>query len=403
MEKTLMHSDKMKILFVLGFTNPFPGAGWTRISSFAQSWVNKGHLIEILGVFSFSTFSKKKAFSLGNINFFNLILRLGDSNPFIFLLNCAFSFFVSILYLLIRTPNVTIISVPSGDVGLGAMMACKLFRVNYIVDYRDRWEDYQIDTAKGRFIKIFFFIVKKISVKIYKSSLFSTVVTYKTFIILKSMGLSNIKLIPNGADTNVFQPKKKPEHDQLTLIYMVGPAYYDIDLLFETIVLLSGQKLPFRLFIIGKVTEQLKNKLKYFDIDNRSILFGEVINKNELSKIISQGDVGLLPLSIDYIQAKSVLPVKLFEYCACGLPVIATASSNSILAELIEKNQIGLVVNSMDKIKFAEAICSLYKNEVVRKIASEHAIALIKEKFDRNKIAENFLTALLESVGRNQN
>jgi len=42
----------MKILFVLGFANPFAGAGWTRIGFFADQWPRKGHIIEILGACS---------------------------------------------------------------------------------------------------------------------------------------------------------------------------------------------------------------------------------------------------------------------------------------------------------------------------------------------------------------
>jgi hypothetical protein len=49
----------MKILFVLGFANPFAGAGWTRIGFFAKEWSRKGHIIEVLGAFSYKAFSKR--------------------------------------------------------------------------------------------------------------------------------------------------------------------------------------------------------------------------------------------------------------------------------------------------------------------------------------------------------
>jgi len=42
----------LKILFVLGCPNPFPGAGWTRIGFFAEIWSNKGHKVDVLGAFS---------------------------------------------------------------------------------------------------------------------------------------------------------------------------------------------------------------------------------------------------------------------------------------------------------------------------------------------------------------
>jgi len=49
----------MKILFILGFANPFPGAGWTRIGFFAEDWSRKSHMIDFLGAFNYKAFSKK--------------------------------------------------------------------------------------------------------------------------------------------------------------------------------------------------------------------------------------------------------------------------------------------------------------------------------------------------------
>jgi len=34
----------MKTLFILGFVNPFAGAGWTRIGFFAEDWAKKGNV-----------------------------------------------------------------------------------------------------------------------------------------------------------------------------------------------------------------------------------------------------------------------------------------------------------------------------------------------------------------------
>jgi hypothetical protein len=49
----------MKILLVLGFANPFAGASWTRIGFFADQWSRKGHIIEVLGAFSYKAFSSQ--------------------------------------------------------------------------------------------------------------------------------------------------------------------------------------------------------------------------------------------------------------------------------------------------------------------------------------------------------
>jgi len=52
-----MGNQKLKVLFVLGFPNPFPGAGWTRIGFLAEDWSKKGHSIKVVGAFNFPMFS----------------------------------------------------------------------------------------------------------------------------------------------------------------------------------------------------------------------------------------------------------------------------------------------------------------------------------------------------------
>ena len=69
-------SPKMKILFILGFANPFTGAGWTRIGFFADKWSRKSHTIEVLGAFSCKAFSKKGVKKLNNINTSNLTFNM---------------------------------------------------------------------------------------------------------------------------------------------------------------------------------------------------------------------------------------------------------------------------------------------------------------------------------------
>jgi hypothetical protein len=71
--------------------------------------------------------------------------------------------------------------------------------------------------------------------------------------------------------------------------------------------------------------------------------------------LINESDVGLIPYD-DNPLWKNSLPAKFFEYCACEIPVIATAYADSLLAELIRKYDIGLTSPPMNEAKLAEAI-----------------------------------------------
>jgi len=134
----------LRILLVLGFPNPFPGAAWTRISFFAEDWSKKGHAIEVLGAFSYKSLQKRGVRKSSGVKIFNLIFNMNLNHPLVFTLNSFISFIVSTLFLLSRKPNVAIVSVPAGNVGIGALMASRLTRTKCIVDYKDKWGDSQI-------------------------------------------------------------------------------------------------------------------------------------------------------------------------------------------------------------------------------------------------------------------
>lgn len=148
----------MKILFVLGFPNPFPSAGWTRIGFLADAWSKKGHSVEVLGTFSYETLHKRGANKIGRLNIFNFIFNMDINHLLIFTLSSIISFTVSMLFLLVKKPNMVIVSLPTGDVGLGTLIAYKLIDAKYVVDYRDEWEDYTASLTNSKTGKTFYYV-----------------------------------------------------------------------------------------------------------------------------------------------------------------------------------------------------------------------------------------------------
>jgi len=389
----------LKILFVLGFPNPFPGAGWTRIGFFAEDWSRKEHAVEVLGAFSYKAFHKRGVKRMGGINVFNLIFNVGLTHPLIFILNTLISFAVSTLTLLSRKPNVAIVSVPTGDVGLGALMACKLTKTRCVVDYRDEWEDYAMSLATSRVGRFFYSAVKKLATIIYAKSQLVTTVTPNLVDSLKSRGVVNVRLVPNGADVRVFKPlTSKKKNRVFTLFYSGGIGYYyRLDVVVKALKRLVDNGLRDVKLVIageGEVQKILDLALK-LDISDNIDYKGSISDKAELVRLINESDVGLIPYD-DNPLWKNSLPAKFFEYCACGIPVIATAYEDSLLAEFIRKYEIGVTSPPMDEEKLAEAIYYIYENESFRAAAGKRARLLIEEKFDRNKIAVEFLNLVRE-------
>ena len=122
---------------------------------------------------------------------------------------------------------------------------------------------------------------------------------------------------------------------------------------------------------------------------------GAINDKAKLAELIGEADAGLIPYDDNPLWRNS-LPAKFYEYCACGIPVIATVYGDSILAKLIKEHEIGLTVLPMNEEKLTEAIYWIYKNGSYRAVAGKRARLLIEEKFDRNQIAKEFLRLVKE-------
>jgi len=137
---------------------------------------------------------------------------------------------------------------------------------------------------------------------------------------------------------------------------------------------------------------------KNLGLHENVLYLGVKNDKEEIAEILSAGDVGIIP----GLYTKGQLPVKFFEYSACELPIVAAIHPDSMLAKLIKEYAIGITAPPMDEEKLAEAIYYIYENESFRIAAGKRARLLIEEKFNRNKIAEEFLGLVKDvlNVGR---
>lgn len=398
----------MNILFVLGFPNPFPGAAWTRIDFFSREWSTRGHHVEVLGIFSPKSLGKKGKLEAEGVNILNLIFNISINNPLVFTINFLISFVVSTIFLVARKPDVVIVSVPTGDVGLGSILASIYLKRGVVVDYRDEWEDYTQTIIKSSYSKAFYRFIKKIATYLYAGSSLVVSTTPRFIENLKLRGVGNIECIPNGADIEVFKPYGKIkvrrklgfDNDRFMVVYsgIIG-AYYKLDFLVRAIAkLISDKKLENNVHLImvgkGPGVEGVLRLAGELGVKKNIVYLGVKNEPIEVAKILSCADVGIIP----GIYSNGQLPVKLFEYCACELPVVATVPLNSALANLIQKHELGDVVSSSDFSTFAEVLEKYHENDRFRREVGSAARQFVVQYFDRKKIAENFLNLIKNLV-----
>lgn len=142
----------------------------------------------------------------------------------------------------------------------------------------------------------------------------------------------NIRVVKNAADWQHFAKKSDIPPEMANLSHPIIGYHGGISNWFDTSILESSlQEFPSSSFVlIGKVENQEINRLanRYPNLQ----LLGE-IPYAQVNQYVSHFDLAIIPFKINDL-IKAVNPVKIFEYFACGLPVVSTP-----IPELLEYNQ----------------------------------------------------------------
>ena len=149
-----------------------------------------------------------------------------------------------------------------------------------------------------------------------------------------------------------------------------------------------------KLLLAGKFTENgLKQKLSALDSWSQVEELG-YINREEVKEVYKRSKLGLVTLHPikNYLDS---LAVKMFEYMAAGIPVIA--SNFPLWKSIIEKNNVGLCVDPMSPESIAEAITFLLKNKDKAREMGENGKRLVLEKYNWS-IEKNKLLSIYNSL-----
>jgi len=155
----------------------------------------------------------------------------------------------------------------------------------------------------------------------------------------------NISIVPNGVDLSLFKTniKKNPEK-----IVFAGAMYYHrgLDILLEAIPYVI-KKIPNAKFILLGSGGEI-NKLKKIVSDKKlekSVEFTGWINRDKIPQSISDASVGIGPLRLTDVTSRA-LPIKVLEYMAVSLPVIA--KRGTLPLDVLENEKNGYFVDDVE-------------------------------------------------------
>jgi len=130
---------------------------------------------------------------------------------------------------------------------------------------------------------------------------------------------------------------------------------------------LAKEQVDLRLVLLGKVVPPDRD---LFDRTVESLGISQIvegpqwINYEELGKSVAQSQIGIIamqPTPNNYLSLSN----KLYNYMACGMPLIAPLGSAS--ADLVRKHDSGLVVDTTSPARIAEAMVALGTDVTLRR------------------------------------
>jgi len=402
-----------RILLVLGYQLPFPGAGWRRIEYFARYLRARGLNVTVIGGMRITDMfkvleKKREERKPGNdIHILNILPFL--KSPLYLMLTTLFA----PLYLLILKPRVVFISTPPLEPFMGFHPWKKLFGYKIVLDVRDDVLGEFIPKRRG-IIKIYLKFLDMLMNRLISDADFVTVVTQGLAERLKERYRLSGKVIvvPNGADLKAFNEAQALKDEQLCRA-ILGRSSNDLIMVFSGSVVETHNPMLLlpalmllkkkdsktaervKIVIIGPRTELLNHMMelaaKYGISDNLKYL-GAYKDIKDVARILSCADIGLIP-RVDDPFYDYAIPAKFYEYVAMGLPVLALCRGKSELARRITENRIGVVCETRDLPCISQAIKTLLENPSLLRGLRDSTITY-RPRIDRKIGAEILYTII---------
>lgn len=190
----------------------------------------------------------------------------------------------------------------------------------------------------------------------------------KKFLLEKGALERKIRLIPNGVDLALFKPTPKLPSPPVRFIYIGTFApWQGLEHLLEAFKRAS-RTCDIRLTIMGKSRKDwLKSltktarKLKIYEL----VEFEEAVNHHKVPLILNLHHVGVAPFTATERNIKQgFCPIKVLEYMACGLAVIA--SDLPAVRELAEHEKEAVLYKPNNTNRLADAILRIAHDDELR-------------------------------------
>jgi glycosyltransferase involved in cell wall biosynthesis len=403
--------------YFLGKDDP----GGSRFNQFVKYWEEMGHEITVIaGTVHYSTGKKDEKYKgkwvvkekySENVTVYRTYVSEAYNKSFLGRLWGYFSFTFSSLYAALfkvkKHHDVMIVTSPPLFVGVTGIITKIFKRIPMVFEVRDLWPESAIDTGvltNGLLIKAAY-LVEKLSYKFADKINVLTPAFKKALIEKKNVKENKIIFIPNGADTDIFQPSEKENwvrdkyglRDKFVVTYMGAHGVANnLDSILNVAKLCKEYK-DIVFLLIGDGMEKKRLQKRAIEENIENVIFIDSQPKKLIPDFCNASDVCTAVLQkVDTF--KTVYPNKVFDYMSCAKPILI--GIDGVARELVENSQSGYYVDPDNPADFKEKLLMLYNNRVLLDQLGQNGLEFVTKNFSRENLAYKYIEELDKIVKR---
>ena len=406
----------MHILFLTDNFPPEGNAPATRTFEHAREWVDKGHKVtvitcapnfpegEVFEGYKNRWLSKDK---IDGINVWRVKTYITANEGFIKRTIDFVSFMVSSLFfgLFTRKVDVVIGTSPQFFTVISAWTLAKLKRAPFVFELRDLWPASitAVGAMRGSWI---IDILEKLELFLYRQADLIVSVTHSFKSELQNRGVSGdkIKIVLNGVDLERYDPLQEKD-ESLTNKYELNNKFvigyigthglaHALENVIEAAELIAKED-HIRIIFVGGGADRARLEKIVCERGLENIVMIPRQPKDQMRQVWSLCDISLVHLK-DSPLFKTVIPSKIFESMAMGLPILMAVPIGEA-TDIIEKYRAGINVSPGCPKELSEKFLTLAKDKELVGALSYQSLNAARN-FDRKNLALEMLNHIEEVV-----
>jgi lipopolysaccharide/colanic/teichoic acid biosynthesis glycosyltransferase len=402
----------MRILFLTQYYPPETGAAPLRAFHFASNLAKKGHTVTVVtgmpnhpsGV-KHPEYRRKLAAreTADGVRILRCYLHATSRKTFATRMANHISFAFTAFFGGLAAGRCDVILVTSPPLFLGATgwLIGVLKGAPFALDVRDYWPRAAIALGQLRGRRAIA-LAEGLERFLYRRASRIAVVTPSTARMMAKSGVPSqrVVLIPNGSDTEHFTPGPPPDFgaddDTFTVLYSgTHGLIHGMDVILDAAEALRAEpRVRFVLVGDGAEKDALVHKAAARGLS--SIEFRPSQQPWELVNTIRSAGACLATMSAGEF-SETAVPVKMFDYMACGKPVLAAVAGDA--RDIMEASGGGIVVAPGDGKGLADAIRRVLVDGELRERLGRAGRDYVRREHSRAALAERTEAVLREIVG----